>query len=471
MPPIVASILTWCFIFWLFRRDLRQKPNVTRALWIPFAWLVINCSRPIAVWLNMLGLPIPGGASFEEGTPVDAAYQLGLIFAGLYVLWKRNVSLANILRSNSWIVLYLAYCLLATFWSDYTFVALKRWFKDLGLPIMASMVVLTEPDPMEALVRLIKRCAYVLIPLSFLLTKYYPQWGRAYDSWTGWASDCGVGQDKNFLGVDCLITGFVFIWYLLQIYKTPREDRDKSWWGEWLLSVGFLAMIGRLFYLCDSRTPLVALVVGVSVMLFAGWKRVRKEFIGAYLLGIVLLVCVVQITFDPYDNVLKLLGRQPTLTGRTDLWHDLLQLKDINPVIGVGFESFWMGKQLELPKLWERQVNESHNGYLEIYLTLGAVGLLLLLAMVFAAYRKACAELLRNVEWGRFRLGILAAVIAYNWTEAGFRALNPVEQMFYIVALDYPKQKLKTIKRPVLVADEEEEAEPAVEAVDLVNKN
>jgi exopolysaccharide production protein ExoQ len=456
LSPTVASFLCWSFIFWLFWRDLRQKSNVTSALWIPFAWFVTDFSRPLTVWLTMFGLPVPGGSSIDGGTPMEACFQFGMIVVGLVILGKRNVTFAAILKHNVWIAVFLAYCLLAVLWSDYTFVAMKRWLKDLGLPIMA-LVVLSEPDPMEAITRLLKRCAYIVVPISILFIKYYPQWGRSYNEWSGAAEYNGITGGKNMLGADCLILGFLFIWQLLRVREVPRRRRDKAWWNELLLCVGFVWMIGWLFYMSNSRTPLVSLSVGVSVMLFAGWKRVRKDFIGTYLLAGILLIWSVQATFDVYGATLKLLGRNPTLTDRTYLWHDLLNL-DTNPVIGVGFESFWLGWQNKLPEEWETEINESHNGYLEIYLTLGGIGIALLLAMLFATYRRACKELLINVQAGRFRLGFVVAVVIYNWTEAGFRSIDQVMQMFYLIALNCPKPRLDF--EPRAIEEENVEFEP-----------
>ena len=74
--------------------------------------------------------------------------------------------------------------LLAILWSDFQFVAFKRWIKILGHPIMA-LVVLTDPDPIEALRRLFKRAAFVLVPMSILFIKYFPEYGRGFDQWTG----------------------------------------------------------------------------------------------------------------------------------------------------------------------------------------------------------------------------------------------------------------------------------------------
>ncbi len=55
-------------------------------------------------------------------------------------------------------------------------------------------------------------------------------------------------------------------------------------------------------------------------------------------------------------------------------------------------------------------------------------------------FRKIRRELLKGLEFSRFALSFLAAVIVYNWTEAGFKTLHPMWFAFYIIALDYPQQ-------------------------------
>ncbi len=73
LPPQLMLLLTLGGIFYLFRRDFRQKPNVTKAIWIPIVWLFIIASRPISAWFQILGLPVVMAGSVEEGSPVDAA--------------------------------------------------------------------------------------------------------------------------------------------------------------------------------------------------------------------------------------------------------------------------------------------------------------------------------------------------------------------------------------------------------------
>jgi len=143
--------------------------------------------------------------------------------------------------------------------------------------------------------------------------------------------------------------------------------------------------------------------------------------------------------------------------GRMELWRDCLAV-DTNPILGVGFEGFWLGDRLHLVKQgrpW--QPNEAHNGYLETYLNLGIVGLLMLFGLITATFRKIRLELFRNPDWGRFQLGFLIALIFYNLTEATFKGLSLTWFIFFIVAIKYPRLGYEQVsERPVGVGTEKD---------------
>jgi len=455
LPPRLAFFLTLALIVFLFRRDIREKPDVSGALWLPLLWLVLTCSRGLSEWLNIFGLHVSGAASVEEGSPLDACFYLALAIAGFCVLIKRQVLLSEIVRNNGWLIAFFLFCFISIAWSDFPFISFKRWIKVLGHPIMA-LIILTEPDPKEALVRLMKRCAYLVVPVSILWIKYYPQLGQSYDKWTGIQMNRGIATGKNQLGADCLILGFFFFWYLLQTWRTQRNTQRRN---ELRLIAGFLIAIWWLFRQAHSATSLICLFVGVLIVLFVGIRSINKNFIGTYMLAALVLIAAAELAFGISGRLSEALGRGSGLSGRTELWARLLELHT-NPILGTGFESFWLGERpKQLEGIFFFIPNEAHNGYLETYLTLGLIGLFLLIGLFVATFWKIRRELFRNFEWGRYRLGFLAAVVLYNWTEAAFKTLSPMWFAFYMIAMDYPRANLGAARASVRVARSKENRE------------
>src|SRR5205085_3431352 len=128
---------------------------------------------------------------------------------------------------------------------------------------------------------------------------------------------------------------------------------------------------------------------------------------------------------------------------------------------GVGFESFWLGERLRtMMGVYRWHGNQAHNGYLETYLTLGLIGLSILIGLILATFWKIRRDLFSNFELGRLELSFLAVVIVYNWTEASFKALHPIWFVFYIIAMDYPRSQLRPAQ-PLAFEGFEEERELA----------
>ncbi len=443
MPPFVALLLTAGFVIFLFRREARQPSEVSGALWIPLLWVLITGTRFVSQWLQVWGLMGGDGAALEEGSPLDAVVFMLLIAAGFMVLKRRRVRLATLARKNAWLTIFFVYCFLAIAWSDFPFVALKRWIKVLGHPIMA-LVILTEVNPYEALRWLFKRAAYVMIPGSVLCIKYYPAIGRGFDGWTGQAFNQGVNLNKNELGYVCMLMGLFFVWNFLQARLLASRKARRN---ERLMSFFFLAMIWWLLSMSNSATSLVCALVGIAMMFVLTLKWINKKYLGSYIVAGVLLFGLAETTLGVYGSVLKMLGRNPTLTDRTEVWADALELAE-NPLFGAGFESFWLGERRE--KMWEKWLwhpNQAHNGYIETYLNLGMIGVLLLLALAVAIFKKIQRMLLWDFEFGRLRMGFFVAILLYNFTEAAFKGVSLVWLVWHIIAIEYPRRSLDSGKR------------------------
>jgi O-antigen ligase len=391
----------------------------------------------------MIGLPV-GSSSLEDGSPLDAVVFFGLIATGLFVLSQRRVQLSVFARQNVWLTVFLVFGFLAIGWSDFPLVAFKRWIKVLGHPITV-LIVLTESNPLEAVRQVFKRTAFLFVPLSILLGKYFSQYGREYNYWTGEQYFVGAATDKNALGHACMIIGVFFFWNFFQALqmKSRRFKRE-----ELLLSGGFFLMSCWLLKMSSSATSLVTLALGMVTIGISGLPFVNRRYIGTYLLAGMLTFAAADSMFGIYANVVHALGRNLTLTDRTNIWQIVLKLQP-NPILGAGFESFWLGDRLE--KIWsteEGEITEAHNGYLEIYLDLGAVGVALLAGVLIATFRKISRDLLRRFEFGRLRLGLFIAIVVYNFTEAAFVSVHLIYMIFFLIAVEYAPVRRARLRRP-----------------------
>ncbi len=447
MPPLLALILTFSLIAYLFWREGNRDYKPSFALWIPSIWLLLLGSRAVSLWLNlgsssvhMVDYAAKSSTMLEEGSPLDRAVFFLLIALSIGVLIGRRISWGNIVRNNVWLILFFVYCGLSTIWSDFAFVAFKRWTKGLGDPLV-MLVILTEPQPIKALEIVIRRCAYLLLPISVLFVKYYPHLGKAYDDWTGVAMYTGITTNKNMLGLVCMVCGLYFIWKIFGNWGKRHMSEQKQ---EIVLAVFFLSMIAYLFNLADSKTSLMTLFLAIGIMVVLGVAAVRRRF-GTYVIAGALSFAVLQLSFNVMDFFIESAGRNATLTGRTEIWSEVLGM-GTNPIIGTGFESFWLGERLQI--LWEKyyfKPNQAHNGYIEIYLNLGWVGLCLLGGLLFSCYRNmrellmSARDLPELIHFGRLGMAFLAGYLVYNYTEAAFKAEHFMFLFFLAFAIQYPQ--------------------------------
>jgi O-antigen ligase len=431
-------VLTLLLIGYLLRRDLRETPRVATAVWIPTAWLMIIGSRQISQWY--LTGPLLSAQALEEGSPVDKTAYAILIVAGVYVLARRRLQVEAIFRRNFPIVIFFLYAGLSVVWSDFPAIALKRWIKALGDLVMV-LVLWSDPFPARAITAVIKRCAYVLIPLSVLFCKYYENIGRTIDSW-GKSSYTGVTVDKNMFGYLLFAFGLYFVAALMSRLG-PQQDSRSRVRSDQLIAILMLVLIGWLLPIANSKTATLALAAGVAVVAALRIRAFRRNFWSFALASIVVLM-VAEELLSATSMVLEASGRDATLTGRTGLWGTLLK-EPINPIVGTGYTSFWLGERLT--KYWTMYPTsppiQAHNGYLEVYLNLGLIGLFLLIGVLWSGLRtirNRFASTRRQPDTNyektlkTFGLAYGTAYLLYNVTEATFQGMNFLFFIFLILA-------------------------------------
>lgn len=465
MPPPLAALLCVGFILWLFRRHSKEAAPMSPGLWVAFLWVAIISSRPVGYWFTDGTTAAAIAAAFDSdggGSFIDRNTYLFLIICGAIVLARRRIDWGNLLRQSQVLWIFYAYLLLSTVWSDYPFVAFKRWFKDMGNVIMI-LIILTEKNPIQAMRGVFVRCAYVLVPVSVLFIKYYPTLGRTQHRWTWETFYCGITLGKNQLGLAAMVSALFLIWHIVDMYKSSgRRSWVRNAWPEMLV----LGMCVWLLSIAQSATALGCFLIGTVVFFGSRLPWVRANLASFSWCGLGIAVLMLAFTVFPgfRGAVAGALGRDVTLTNRTEIWQECLKL-GTNPIIGSGFASTWMTREgVELVDELGG-LSHAHNGYLETYLHSGWVGLGLLLAVLVAAGRNAATHLRANTILGHLFIGLFVGSVFYNYTEVAFNTNNILGFALWLMAvkgLSGPPRLM-----PTLCPDngDEPEVEPLCEAV------
>jgi O-antigen ligase len=402
----------------LLLNERRRNPDASAALWLPTLWIVISGSRPIAGWFEASTLS--SGESAEAGSPIDRWTLIILILLALRVLSRRKFEWSKILKDNSWLVLLYLYLALSILWSDYPFTSFKRWIRLAGAIPIAS-VVLSEASPLKAMASVFRRTAYILIPFSVLLIKYFPDLGRQYNRWTGELMWTGVADQKNGLGLICALSAFFFLWTFFRDWRANALLKTKSRTLADALVLATAILLLRGPGGSYSATSATVLILGTTSMLLLHRSRnnLRPMAHLLFLAILLLLICLPFVT-SLISTSSSILGRDESFTGRTDIWRLALDEAARHRILGAGFGSYF-GIQNEHNEFWARfNLNTGHNGYLDVYVELGIVGVALLLAFLLAHYRRVLRQLTHARDWGVFGLSLTLMWLLYNVTESDF---------------------------------------------------
>jgi exopolysaccharide production protein ExoQ len=411
LTPSLALIAFLVGIAGLFYLDRDASVQTSKALWLPVIWMWIYGARPVSAWF---------GRNPLEDSPIDQAIAAILIVSGILVLSRRK-GVFLVLR-NSWpILLYISFCLLSITWADFPGQGLKRWIKAAGELVMV-LVVATDPKPVAALKRFFSRVGFLLLPVSVLLLKYYPVYGHGYDIW-GNVTNTGVTTDKNMLGVLTFVVTLGTFWQVLGLLRDKQQpNRSRH-----LLAQGTLLFFGmNLLFTAHSATSGASFTLGAVLLFLLGRPKFIQQprAVHALVFTILLGGCLT-VLLGGRGAATHALGRGEDFTGRTDVWKLLIPMAP-NPVVGAGFENFWYGPRLE--NLWRIYggVNEAHDGYLEVYLNLGLVGVSLIVLILLNGYFAAVAIFRRDPMLGNLIVAFVLSAAIYSITEAGFRMLDPI---------------------------------------------
>lgn len=362
-------------------------------------------------------------ASLTEGSAA-----LRTLFMGIYALagmlallrWKRTLRAP--LR-DPLTILVIGFAVLSAIWSIEPNLTIQR-SAALILTTAFGMYVAIRYSAI-ALLRCLLAALGAAMLLSLVLGIFVPDLGISSGATAG--SWQGAYTHKNTLGKYAALTTVLAIVHL-------RSEKGWRW-----LSISTLFLALPLLALSRSQTAAIVLATLLALLPMTSVIRWKTRTGAPVLAGSLFLAGAVgMMVAANFEIALAAIGRDATFTGRTSLWVAVIDAALDRPALGVGYSAFWASGGALVDHVRDAagwRADGAHNGFLDVWLELGAVGLVLLLFALARATR-AAIRLVRQTEASEAALPLLciAFVVLTNLSEGGILTQNNLVWVLFVMS-------------------------------------
>jgi exopolysaccharide production protein ExoQ len=270
-----------------------------------------------------------------------------------------------------WIFAFALFCFLSSFWSQAPSVSLRASIQYLT-HVVCALIAMRTVSTLTLTRGAIAGIAVVLL-YSLVFGVY------TYDAFDGNYSFVGAFSSKNQLGLYASL-GLIFATCYVLMWRT---------FGLWMIGAGVVALLCA-YCLIASQSATSAITTAGILAFCVGYLPVARLspgnrkifFISAATLGLIGAVAALQ--FGAVDVILGAFGKDSTLTGRTYLWQQGIEAAHQNPMLGIGYQGFWVVGFADAERLWQdffitgRTGFHFHNTFIEVVVETGFIGLVLL---------------------------------------------------------------------------------------------
>lgn len=357
--------------------------------------------------------PIILGSNVGEGD-IDSP-MLRIVFMAIYFVtcglllfrWQRTI---HFLTTNYWLLLLIGLAIVSISWSSVPAISFRKVIALIGSTLFA--IYLGSRYNFKEQLNIYCWTFGIGLFFSYLFGLALPQYGvmntdAIVGAWNG------IFPHKNGLG-ESMFIGFMAFYFSSQVNRKNRT---------FYRVLCFLAVI--IVYLAQSATALMSVLyifaMAESLKRLSLKSKKSVLIILLFLMSVSLALFLLLMNFELF---LSANGRDITLSGRTSLWDTLWQFITEKPWLGYGYGSFFSGQSREANLLWQAHdwsPVHAHNGYIQFWLNLGLVGLLIFLVGYFSCLFKSLYKYLSTKEIRLLWIFLfLIYTIVQNLTEVSF---------------------------------------------------
>lgn len=395
--------------------------KLKEALEFIFVFLVLQFSAGAIITLVRRAGTTDAYAELSASAPALQAVWFLIYLIAIYLSIVRRKQFIRVVKRDILLLLLVGIAITSTFWSTFPDITLRRSLALIGTTWF-GMYVATRYNSREILKILVWTLSIGAL-LSVVFVVALPGFGLSMGAWRG------IYQHKNLLGRLMAVNAV-----LLLLLKPNKRIHQWALWAFVGLSIGLTLM-------STSKGALLFLLVIITLLPL--YKALRWKYTIAIPFAITVLLVNGSLmiwVLDNLENILvNQLGKDMTFTGRTQIWEAAFQMIEKRPLLGYGYSGFWQGwnspSELIL-SVTSWAAPNSHNGFLDLCLDLGFVGLVVFMLGLLVNFIRAVkqARLSKTAE-DLWPLVIITSTVLFNLNESAILKQNDFSWILYVLAV------------------------------------
>jgi len=376
-----------------------------------------------------------------EGGGLPIQLTMGVLYVCFFaLLLRKRKSAVSLIVSERWMVALWLLAMASVLWSVDGGETLRKSVALLGTTV-AGLYIGMRYEPRQQ-IKLVATCTAIGALASLVVCLLVPGIGVMPDhTWQG------VYYPKNALARMMVLGVLSCGWLAIR----QRHRR--------ILYSGIVVLCLFLLLMAGSAT---GIVVSAALLALLPFRRAfswpRRRLVALIVVAALVVVPVGTWALHHIEVVTDYLSRTPSLTGRLPLWHMVKLEISTRPYLGFGYGAYWTSPDADrVRRIVEWEAPNAHNGFLEMELGLGSVGLLIFLAGILrnliVGIRVAGATGDMDDAWPVF---FLVFAMLYNLTETTLIVSNSIFTILYIANSYW---LVRTSLQPF--TEEENDTEPA----------
>lgn len=338
-------------------------------------------------------------------TPLGTLGAVAFLASTLFLVFVNRRQILQI-SIGAWPILLLPTIAVASvLWSAQPSLSVRIGL-EYALTVLAATIIAARTPP-KTLIHLL--CAVCTVVLLLNLPAAIGDLAKRH-------SAQGLYGSKNALGSICAVQ---VIASLATFFGRSTPPRMKAF-----AAVG-IVLGGPLLFAANSAGAIICTTIAVAVLIATSTlstKSANARVLAVVFAGLLVTggVVAAKPIGDAYDYIqTEVFKKDRTLTGRSYLWAKADELARERPVLGYGYQSFWVQGQTDAEGLWrfggikDRTGFNFHNEIREMRIQLGFVGLAAFFFAIFWALVPSALTLLGSSERVRAFSGATFALVCY----------------------------------------------------------